>query len=74
MFAGDPAVEIAYNSNGLGMGRPDTEHRAGGTVLHFQMRAKVAVRLLIVALLKQIDGQIRTIGRLFALLQRNLPF
>ena len=74
VFAGNPAVEITYNSNCFCMGRPDTENRAGDTVLHFQMRAKVAVRLLIVALLEQVNGQIRTIGRLLALLQRNLPF
>ena len=48
--------------------------KTGLAVLIAQMRAKIAVRFLIVALTEQIDGQVRTLGRLFALLQRNLPF
>lgn len=62
VFAGNPAVEITYNSNCFCMGRPDTENRAGDTVLHFQMRAKVAVRLLIVALLEQVNGRSELLG------------
>jgi hypothetical protein len=38
------------------------------------MRTEVAIGLLIVALLEQINGQIGAFWRFFALFQRNLPF
>ena len=69
-----PVVEIADNGNRVSVRRPDAEHRAGLAVLLTQMRTKIAVGLLVIALPEQINGQVRSFGRLFALLQRNLPF
>ena len=74
VLAGRPAVEVTHNGNSLGVRCPDTEHRAGLAVFLAQMRTEVAIGLLIVALLEQINGQIGAFGRFFALFQRNLPF
>ena len=74
VFAGCPAVEVAHDGNGLGVRCPNAEHHAGLPILLTQMGAKVAVSFLIVALFKQINGQIGAIWRFFALFQRNLPF
>ena len=74
VLAGRPAVEVTHNGNGLGVRCPDTEHRAGLAVFLAQMRTEVAIGLLIVALLEQINGQIGAFWRFFALFQRNLPF
>ena len=48
--------------------------QAGLAVFLAQMCTEVAIGLLIVALLEQINGQIGAFGRFFALFQRNLPF
>ena len=74
MLARCPTVKVAHQRYGFCVGRPYPEHCTGLTVLLTQMRTEIAICLLIVALFKQINRQIRGAGRLFALLQRYLPF
>ena len=62
VLAGRPAVEVTHNGNGLGVRCPDTEHCAGLAVFLAQMRTEVAIGLLIVALLEQINGRSELFG------------
>ena len=62
MAARLPAVKIAHNADRRCVRCPDTENNACLTGTRFQMCTKVAIRLAVVALFKQIHRQIRCIA------------
>ena len=72
MAAGDPAVKIAYHRHRLGVGRPDTEHRAVLAVLLAEVGAEIPLCLLVVTLFEQENGIPCILGCCFV--HCNLPF